>query len=371
MNDDLLSRSLAARILVVDDIEANVLLLQNLLRQQGYGNVHGTTDPTRVAALHDSDPFELILLDLQMPGCDGFEVMRQLTRDLKGDFLPVIVVTAFTDTENRIKALGQGARDYITKPFLVAEVVHRIRNYLEVRMLYLERQRQAEILEQKVRERTRELSETQKEILRRLALAGEYRDNETGNHVARVSHTCKALALAAGFSDDMAEMIFHASPMHDIGKIGVPDHILLKPGRLELDEMTIMRQHAQIGGTMLGGHPAAILQLAHSIALHHHEKWDGSGYPDALAGAAIPEEVRIVTICDVFDALTSSRPYKKAWPIETAINHLRDEAGRHFDPRLVDIFISILPAILEIRDRFADRTPERFAAAQRRISVAG
>jgi putative two-component system response regulator len=354
MKDDVLPQSLAARILVVDDVESNVLLLRNLLRQQGYENVHCSTDPRVVATLHESDPFELILLDLQMPGCDGFEVMEQLTRGLKGDFLPVIVVTAYSDAENRLKALALGARDYITKPFLVAEVIHRIRNYLEVRMLYRERQRQAEILEQKVRERTRELSETQKEILRRLALAGEYRDNATGNHVARVSHICRTLALAAGLTDDFADLIFQASPMHDIGKIGVPDYILLKPGRLEPQEMTIMRRHAQIGGTMLGGHPAPILQLAHSIALHHHEKWDGSGYPDAMTGAAIPVEVRIVAICDVFDALTSSRPYKKAWPVDAAVDYLREQSGQHFDPHLVEVFVSILPQIIEIRNRFAD-----------------
>jgi putative two-component system response regulator len=354
MTDNLLSQALAARILVVDDIESNVLLLQSLLRQQGYENVHSTTDATVVAAMHESDPFELILLDLQMPGCDGFEVMEQLTRGLRGDFLPVIVVTAYSDTENRLRALGLGARDYITKPFLVAEVLHRIRNYLEVRILYRERQRHAEILEQKVRERTRELSETQKEILRRLALAGEYRDNATGDHVARVSHTCRILALAAGLTEDFAEMIFQASPMHDIGKIGVPDHILLKPGRLDPPEMTIMRRHTQIGGKMLGGHHAPVLQLAHSIALHHHEKWDGSGYPDAMIGDAIPVEVRIVAICDVFDALTSSRPYKQAWPIEAAVAYLREQSGRHFDPRLVEVFLGILPQILEIRNRYAD-----------------
>ncbi len=354
MNDNVLSRSLDARILVVDDVESNVLLLQNLLRQQGYANVHATTDPKVVATMHETEPFELILLDLQMPECDGFAVMEQLQSGLKGDFLPVVVVTAYSDTENRLKALGQGARDYITKPFIVAEVIHRIRNYLEVRMLYRERQRQAKILEQKVRERTRELSETQKEILRRLALAGEYRDNVTGNHVSRVSHTCKALAVAAGLTDDVAEMIFHASPMHDIGKIGVPDRILLKPGRLDPEEMTIMRRHAEIGAMMLGGHPAPILLLAHSIALHHHEKWDGSGYPNGVTGEAIPIEARIVAICDVFDALTSARPYKRAWTIEAAVAHLREQSGSHFDPRLVEVFVTILPEILEIRRGFAD-----------------
>ena len=223
-------------------------------------------------------------------------------------------------------------------------------------MLYRERERQNEILEQKVAERTRELKETQTDILRRLAKAGEFRDTDTGNHVTRVSHSCRALAQAAGINAHLTEIIYMASPLHDIGKIGVPDHILLKKGRLNDEELVIMRQHVDYGVEMLGNHPAPLLQVACSIAQNHHEKWDGSGYPYGLAGEAIPVEARIVAICDVFDALTSIRPYKVAWTVESAIEFLQENAGGHFDPNLVTLFVEILPEIRSIRERFGDPT---------------
>jgi putative two-component system response regulator len=343
-----------APILVVDDKEANVLLLENLLRQRGYGNVMSTQDPYQVADLHSQYNFALILLDMQMPGLDGLGVLGQL-RPLAGEtFLPVLVITAQTDGELRLRALQQGARDYVTKPFVVAELAQRIRNLLEVELAFRDRREQASILEQKVRERTRELEETQFEILRRLARAGEYRDNETGNHVHRVSHSSRALALAAGLDAELAEMIRHASPMHDVGKIGIPDHILLRPGRLEGEDLVHMRRHVDIGGSILDGHAAPIMRMAQRIALAHHERWDGRGYPLGLAGEAIPVEARVVAVCDVFDALTSVRPYKTAWSVEAAVDYVRVESGRHFDPELVDCFLGILPEVLAIRARFSD-----------------
>jgi len=244
--------------------------------------------------------------------------------------------------------------DYISKPFVDTEFAHRIRNHLEVRMLYSERENQNAILEQKVSERTAELKETQTEILRRLAKAGEFRDNDTGNHVQRVSHSCRALAQAAGLDAHTMEMIYMASPLHDIGKIGVPDHILLKKGRLNDEEQVIMRKHVDYGVELLDNHPAHVLQVACSIAQNHHEKWDGSGYPNALAGEAIPIAARIVAICDVFDALTSVRPYKVAWTVESAVGFLQEQAGSHFDPNLVALFLNILPEVEAIRERFSD-----------------
>ncbi|HEX5804227.1 MAG TPA: HD domain-containing phosphohydrolase [Azospira sp.] len=347
-------RLLAAPILVVDDNEANILLLENLLRQRGYRNVHATGDPFRVVPLHREQQFALILLDMQMPGMDGLGVMRQLRAEMPGEYLPVLVITAQTDGETRLKALELGARDYVTKPFVVTELAHRIRNLMEVQIAYRDRLEQAEILERKVRERTRELQETQFEILHRLARAGEYRDNETGNHVHRVSQSSRALALAAGLDEAQAEMILHASPMHDVGKIGIPDHILLRPGRLEGEDLEHMRRHVEIGGRILDGHDAPIMRMAHRIALGHHERWDGDGYPNRLAGEAIPIEARIVAVCDVFDALTSVRPYKPAWPVEEALAYLREQSGRHFDPRLVDRFLAILPAVESIREHYRD-----------------
>lgn len=351
---DFEDRLLAAPILVVDDVEANVMLLENMLRQRGYKNVTATSNPFEVASLHRSQQFAVIVLDMQMPGLDGLGVMRQLREDAPDEHLPVLVVTAQTDGELRLQALEMGARDYVTKPYVVAELSQRLRNLLEIQISYRDRQQQARVLEEKVRERTRELEETQREILHRLAMAGEFRDNETGNHVHRVSHTASALALAAGLDETVADLIFCASPMHDVGKIGIPDHILLRPGRLDGEDLAIMRRHVEIGGDILGGHAAPVMQMAYRIAMGHHERWDGCGYPQGVAGEAIPIEARLVAICDVFDALLSVRPYKPAWPLGDAVAYLREQSGKHFDPRLVDVFLEQLPEILSIRARFAD-----------------
>ena len=356
------SRIHAARILVVDDNPDQLDLMEIMLRKQGYPQVTLTDDPTSVAPAYAAKPYDLILLDMEMPVMNGVQVMQQLKQVLNGAFMPVIVLTAHEGAAVRLQALQEGARDYLAKPFVEAEFAHRIHNHLEVHMLYKEREQQNEILELKVAERTRELKETQTDILRRLAKAGEFRDSDTGNHVTRVSHSCRVLAQAAGVNAHLTEMIYMASPLHDIGKIGVPDHILLKKGRLTDEEMVIMRLHVQFGAEMLGNHPAPLLQVACSIAQNHHEKWDGSGYPCALAGDAIPIEARIVAICDVFDALTSIRPYKVAWTVEGAVGHLQANSGSHFDPNLIELFVKILPEIEAIRARFSDATDARLVA---------
>lgn len=365
--DDLDARIRAARILVVDDNPDQLDLMEVMLRKRGYTNVVLTEDPTSVAPSYAQQAYDLILLDMEMPVMNGIAVMRELKGVLHGAFMPVIVLTAHEGAQVRLQALSEGARDYISKPFVEAEFAHRIHNHLEVRMLYSERERQNEILEQKVAERTAELKETQTDILRRLAKAGDFRDSDTGNHVTRVGHSCRALAEAIGLNAHMTEMIYMASPLHDIGKIGVPDHILLKKGRHTEEEQAIMRKHVDFGVEMLADHPAPLLQVACSIAQNHHEKWDGTGYPHALQGDAIPVEARIVAICDVFDALTSIRPYKVAWSVEQAVQYLKDNAGTHFDPNLVATFEKILPEIQAIRERYADpaglhRDPPRAVA---------
>ena len=192
------------------------------------------------------------------------------------------------------------------------------------------------------------------QIVQRLGLAAEYKDNETGLHVIRMSHYSRVLALAAGFSEAQAEELLNAAPMHDVGKIGIPDAVLRKPGKLDGEEWEVMKQHAQIGADIIGEHPSGLLRMAREIALNHHEKWDGSGYPRGISGAEIPVEARIIAIADVFDALTSERPYKKAWPVEEAMQLLREQSGRHFDPELVELFLGQLPAILEIKERWAE-----------------
>ncbi|MGB0683561.1 MAG: HD domain-containing phosphohydrolase [Magnetovibrionaceae bacterium] len=348
---DLAERS---KILVVDDNPTNVLLLEKILESQGYSQVTTTTDSREVAGLYDEHHFDLILLDIRMPHMDGFQVMDALAVGIEDDYLPILVLTAQTDTETCLKALGKGAKDFITKPFQQVEVLHRIRNMLEVRQLYNQQKHQKEILDQAVRERTEELRETQLEVIRRLGRAGEYRDNETGMHVVRMSKSCQLLALASGLSEAESEVILHASPMHDVGKIGIPDAILLKPGKLDPEEWAIMQTHAQIGANILGEHQSDLMKKACSIALSHHERWDGKGYPNGLAGEAIPVEGRIAAIADVFDALTSERPYKKAWAVEDAVEFLKGNAGSHFDPRLVDLFVGILDDILIVRRQFAD-----------------
>jgi putative two-component system response regulator len=348
----------SAKILIVDDNVSNVILLEKILKKAKYSNVLSTTDPRKVLDLYKTWDFDLILLDIQMPHMNGFQVLDQINGVINNDYLPVLVLTANTDNETRLRALKEGAKDFINKPFHAEEALGRIHNILEVRMLYNQRRRTAEILEAKVRERTQELVDTQLEIVRRLGRAGEYRDNDTGMHVIRMSKSCQRLALAAGLGEKLSELILHASPMHDVGKIGIPDHVLLKPGKLTADEWAIMKTHATIGADILGEHGSEIMTTAATIAISHHEKWDGSGYPQGTKGEQIPIEGRIAAICDVFDALTSERPYKKAWTVDDAVAYINDNSGKQFDPTLVKLFNQVLPDLLRIRDRYADPPEE-------------
>lgn len=348
-----------SKILVVDDNPSNVLLLEALLQQEDYLNVSSTTDSTVVKDLHNAHDYDLILLDIQMPKLNGFQVMELLKEDHDSDdYLPVLVLTAQTDMETRLRALDLGARDFVTKPFQHAEVLQRIHNSLEIRYLYKQQKEYSHTLEEKVFDATSELRKSQLDIIRCLGRAGEYRDNETGEHVIRMSKSCQALALAIGLSEKEAEEILYASPMHDVGKIGIPDNILLKPGKLTPDEWAVMQTHAQLGAEILADNESEMIQLAKTIALSHHEKWDGSGYPNSLSGEAIPLVGRIAAVCDVFDALTSWRPYKKAWSVEDAISFLEENSGSHFDPNLVPKFLEILPQVLSIREEHQDQIEE-------------
>jgi len=349
----------AAAILIVDDEPANVRLLQQMLALDGYRNVVGITDARETLTRVAEQNTDLLLLDLNMPHLDGFQVMQQL----QGLDLPpsILVLTAQSAVEVRLRALRSGARDFLAKPFDMAELLARVRNLLEVHRYHVHLRRENALLEARVRDRTRELHDTRLEIIHRLGRAAEYRDNETGLHIIRMSRYSKTLGQLAGMGEGEAELLLHASPMHDIGKIGIPDRILLKPGKLDADEWEIMKTHARIGADLLDGHPAPLLRMARDIALTHHEKWDGSGYPQGLAGEAIPLVGRIVAVADVFDALTSARPYKPAWPLERATAYLAEQRGRHFDPRLVELFLGHLDDFLGIRARYAE--PEGHGAA--------
>lgn len=344
-----------SRILIVDDNPTNVELLEDMLYDDGYDDVESTTDPRQVCTMVAEGQFDLVLLDIRMPHMNGIQVMEALKQQLGDEFLPVLVLTAQTDQATRLAALEAGARDFLTKPFAQWEVLLRIRNMLESRIYYKNQRLRADDLEARVRERTTELRQSQRQIVQCLGRAGEYRDNETGAHVMRMSRSCQLLAQQVGMDAQAAEMLMLASTMHDVGKIGIPDQILLKPGRLTDEERSIMERHVTIGADIVMNFTRApILEVARSVILHHHEKWDGSGYPHGLIGSAIPVEGRIAAVCDVFDALTSSRPYKQAWSVERAMSLLHEEAGSHFDPRLVSAFEQILPQVLQLRDELPD-----------------
>ncbi len=345
----------ASRILIVDDKPVNVMLLEQLLEVEGYENVFSTTDSTQVVDIYLDKKIDMILLDIRMPKMDGIDVMKALKEVVgENDYLPILVLTAQTDMETRQNALAAGARDFLTKPFQPWEVFQRIHNMLETRQFYLAQRDRARSLSEEVKRQTQKLRATHHEVVRRLGVAGEYRDNETGAHVTRMSKSCRLLALKAGLDDEIAERILLASPMHDVGKIGIPDNILLKPGRLTPEEREVMNRHVDIGVDIIGGFESKMLDMARQIAETHHEKWDGSGYPKGLRGEDIPISGRIAAICDVFDALTSERPYKDAWPLEKTLHFFKENAGSHFDPTLTELFIEIIPEVVALRDEHPD-----------------
>ncbi|BCA28106.1 response regulator [Metapseudomonas otitidis] len=320
-------------LLLVDDEPTNLQVLRHIL-QDDYRLLFAKDGPKALELAGRERP-ALVLLDVMMPGMTGHEVCQQLKNDPATREIPVIFVTALADTEDEAKGFEVGAVDYITKPVSPAIVKARVRTHLSL-------------------VRMDELKRTRLEIVQRLGLAAEYKDNETGLHVIRMSHYSRILARALGWSEADCDDLLNAAPMHDVGKIGIPDAVLRKPGKLDADEWAVMRQHVSIGANIIGEHPSGLLRMAQRIALTHHEKWDGSGYPNGLAGEGIPIEGRIVAIADVFDALTSERPYKQAWPVEEAVAFLREQSGQHFDPDLVELFIQQLPAVLEVKARWAE-----------------
>lgn len=326
---------LGARLLIVDDEERNVRLLQRVLERGGYRNIQCTSDSREVADCFHAFQPDAILLDLRMPHKDGFDVMRELsTLIAPTSFVPIIILTADATPEARQKALAAGASDFVTKPFDANEILLRVRNLLRTRFLN-------QNLEEKVYERTRDLEDAQVEILQRLAQAAEFRDDDTGRHTQRVAQIAAALAAELSCSEDEVHLIHQAAPLHDVGKIGIPDHILLKPGKLTDEEFAAMKQHTVIGANLLSNGHSPVMLLAERIALTHHERWDGKGYPRGLQGEEIPREGRILAVVDVFDALTHERPYKKAWPIEDALAEITRCMNAQFDPTVVNAFLKL------------------------------
>ncbi len=331
-----------ARLLIVDDEEPNVRLLTRTLTQAGYQHVTSTSDPREARGMYIRQRPDLILLDLQMPHLDGYEIMEQLAAVSEATYLPILVITGDLNPDARQRALSMGAKDFIYKPFDPIEVQLRVRTLLETRFLYLRIQSQNHLLEVKVRERTRALEAAQLEILERLATAAEFRDDNTGHHTERVGQTSALVAQELGWSESQVSLIRRAAPLHDVGKIGIPDQILLKPGRLTPEEFEVVKTHTIIGARILSGSRFPLLQMAEQIAFTHHERWDGGGYTTGTSHDAIPLPGRIVAVADVFDALTQQRPYKPAWPPADAVAEIDRQRGRQFDPRIVDAFLRVM-----------------------------
>lgn len=330
------------RILIVDDEPANLKVMRQILQEE-YRLSFARSGQDALALL-EQEPADLILLDIMMPEMTGFEVCERLKSQAETAHIPVIFVTALRDSIDEENGFALGGVDYIVKPVVPAIVRARVKTHLS--LVKIDR-----------------LRETQIDLIQRLGRAAEYKDNETGMHVQRMSHYTKLLAMAAGMDEEQADELRMAATMHDIGKIAIPDNILLKPGKLDPEEFTHMKRHAEIGASILEQPRSSLVALARTIAITHHEKWDGSGYPNGLAGEEIPIEGRLAAVADVFDALTSERPYKKAWSVEEAVDFLQSQAGKHFDPVLVPMFVDLLPQVLTIKERFKEGDAEAYYQA--------
>jgi putative two-component system response regulator len=320
-------------LLAVDDEPLNLQVLRQIL-QQDYQLLFAR-DGEKALSLAQSERPDLILLDIMMPGLTGLETCKRLKQNPDTQHIPVIFVTALAEDSDETEGFAVGCVDYISKPVSPPIVLARVKAQLSLVSAEM-------------------LRETRLQIIQRLGRAAEYKDNETGLHVIRMSHYAREIALAAGMSWADAEELFNAAPMHDVGKMGIPDAILQKPGRLTPDEWEIMKQHARIGAEIIGEDKSSLLQTARRIALSHHEKWDGSGYPQGLVGEAIPVEARIVALADVFDALTSKRPYKEPWTVEATMDYIVAHSGKQFDPELVKALENALPKMIGIRAQLLD-----------------
>jgi putative two-component system response regulator len=334
--------SFAAHIVVIDDEAENVELLKRLLGKSGFQTVTGMTDARDLTSLLVERPPDLVITDLHMPERDGFWVLDLLTPLINQERLPVLMVTGDGSREATQNAFTRGAKDFVTKPFDMVEVLLRVRNLLESRLLFQDLRKQNRALLESAVGTTRELESTRVEMSERLALAAEYRDDQTSEHNQRVGDLAAQLALDIGFTSEEAGLLRRAAALHDIGKIGIPDALLRKAAPLTDGEWRVMRTHTSIGGRILGGSQSPLLQLAETIALSHHEKFDGTGYPKGLTGHDIPVAGRIVAVADAFDAITNDRPYRKARSAEVALEILRDESGRHYEPKLLDALARIV-----------------------------
>jgi len=342
------------KIMIIDDVRANTLLLEKLFILEGYRAITVIHDPTMALEAIDQEEPNVLLLDLSMPIVDGFEIMTSLKERNHPLLNSLLVITAHHDTDYRHRALELGARDFLTKPFDPTEVALKVRHLLEASHHIKLREEQNIQLEMQLIQRTIRIAELQEEYVLRLIQAMKHRDNETGRHLMRMSEYVFQIAHQLGHHEDYCNIIKYASAMHDIGKLAVPDRILLKKGRLTPEEFEIMKLHTTQGAELLSGSHHEVLIMAERIALTHHEKWDGNGYPSGLKRDEIPLEGRIVAVCDVFDALTSTRPYKSAWTEEDALAEIQKQSGVHFDPLVVQAFSDSFAEIVQIRTKWID-----------------
>lgn len=343
-----------AQVVVIDDIAPNLRLLESGLRTFGLRQVQAFTDSAAGLEWLRHNPWDLLLLDLNMPPPTGFEILEALNhRD--GNCQPIIVVTALNDAQNRRKGLQLGANDYLCKPVDLSELLLRVRNTLQLSLASQALYKERNTLEERVQERTQQLTETYQAMLHSLCRAARYRDDETGNHILRIGESAALFAQMLGQSPEWVETIRQAAPMHDIGKIAIPDGILGKPGRLTDEERQVMSSHARIGHEILNDFQGSLLmEMAADIAFCHHEKWDGTGYPQGLKGEEIPLSARIVAICDVYDALRSKRPYKKPWTDAEIRYYIHEQSGKHFDPHLVALADQLFDHLEQLQDKLSD-----------------
>lgn len=345
---------MAHHVLIVDDTEINLILFAALVKKLDDCVPHTFAHARDALAwVQDNDP-DLLIVDYMMPDMDGLEFIRSL-REMPGrDAVPIVMITANDQKQLRYRALDLGANDFLTKPVDKVEFLARTRNMLQVSDARKQLADRASWLADEVRKATAEILARERETVFRLCKAAEYRDPETGAHILRMAHYSQLIARGLGLSIDDQELLLEAAPMHDIGKVGIADKILLKPGRLDAEEFEVMKQHAIYGHELLHGSSSKVLQAGAEIARGHHEKFDGSGYPGGIAGSDIPIFSRIVAVADVFDALTSERPYKKAWTLEAAVDFLVQGSGSHFDPQCVQAFLNAWDDVMEIRGRYQE-----------------
>ncbi len=340
------------KVVIVDDTALNLALMQTLIGKLAECDPVTFSEPSEAIEWTSNNPLDLLIVDYMMPDIDGIEFISRFKAQSGHEDVPILMVTADHEKQTRYDALQSGATDFLNKPIDRHEFLPRVRNMLALRRAHLATRERARLLAAEVDNATREIHAREREMVTRLARAAEFRDPETGAHIQRMSHYSELIARHLGVDDGYRRALLLASPMHDVGKLGIPDSILLKPARLTADEFEVMKAHPKHGYDILKESGSPVIQLAARIALSHHERFDGAGYPHQLEGEAIPLEGRIVAVADVFDALTSCRPYKKAWPLEDARRHLENGRGSHFDPACVDAFLGAWDEVLAIRDKF-------------------